>query len=119
MLIMTIKKSKWAVLLTLSIITLSACGGNSGSSGKENNTSSGGTNNPSTGGSNEPAHIYGAAGSHSIASPIIESVNENSVLIIPKSASEEKPVPVVFLAPGFRSKDYTLRCYLPKPTNKL
>ncbi len=86
------KKLSWVVILSLSIITLSACGG---------------SNEPPTEGNSGPSRDYGKEGSHLLAEPIIESVHGNSVLILPKSASAAKPVPVVFLAPGFRSKDYT------------
>ncbi len=54
-----------------------------------------------------PAKLYGLAGESTVANPIVESVNGNSVIITPEGASSAKPLPVVFFAPGWKGQDYT------------
>lgn len=51
--------------------------------------------------------VYGVGGASAIAPAVEEPVNGNSVIIMPEGVSAANPVPVVFVAPGFRNTDYT------------
>jgi len=54
----------------------------------------------------QPIKTFGQVGVHSVAAPVAEPVNGNSVIIMPTGVTAQNPVPVVFFAPGWRSVDY-------------
>ena len=53
------------------------------------------------------SRAYGEAGNSTVAAAVIESVNGNSVIIMPEGVTSANPIPVVFFAPGFRNTNYT------------
>lgn len=102
---MIISKLLKGFSLSLVLVTLVACGGADGGGGDIN--SGDGDSSDAVDSNNEPStRQFGLKGSHAVSDPIIESVNGNSVIVTPADISSDNPVPVVFIAPGFKITDY-------------